>query len=359
MGRKKLNIKKNNKPKIVDENKDTVLESLKEELTIPSGYFAVDLPSQGLLGYPKTIHIRHYSLYEMMDLSLIEQIDDTFIAEIEAKTEFLKCLNNMIYEDVDVLEFHERDIVYLLFQLFITSSPDNTTFKNRTYYIKDKLKGSDLSDEKNTGKVDIDVSKMGATILLNPKVSEPIKINDTVTNTEILIRLQRIKDLILAGRKVIEEFKEPISKYEDIKQKTLKREAILNNKNLSDEEKEQAIDKIQIDEKRFEEFYELLKRRKAMLLVYARSQIFLKIGNKELKTFEEKIEAVKLIRPNFWKQMYEKLGQLDTFGINEYYSFHCPVNKKSITRRFVFRVDDFIHSLQETNATGYDFVFDL
>lgn len=79
---------------------------------IPPGYIEVSLSTKGLLGAPKSFHIRNFKMKEILALSMTDP------ANLPAR--LISILDGMVYEDVDVASWHEKEVEELMVYLFMT-----------------------------------------------------------------------------------------------------------------------------------------------------------------------------------------------------------------------------------------------
>lgn len=73
---------------------------------IPPGYIEVRLSTKGKLGAPEVLHVRNFKVGELISLSLA--------SEAELPRRLTGTLNGMIIEDVDVANFHEKEVEELM-----------------------------------------------------------------------------------------------------------------------------------------------------------------------------------------------------------------------------------------------------
>lgn len=96
-----------------------VFKSLKESeqvvdtfRQIPAGYIEVQLSTKGKVGAPAVVHVRNFKVSELLALSLTEKKD--------LPIRLIDILNDAIYEDVDVANWHEKEVEELMVYIFIS-----------------------------------------------------------------------------------------------------------------------------------------------------------------------------------------------------------------------------------------------
>ena len=107
--------------------------------TIPPGYIPVNLSTKGKLGAPKEFHIRNFKMKDIMALSLTEQSD--------LPERVVQVLNDMIFEDVDVSNWHEKEVEETLVYVYMTFF--DPVIRNVPFIVTDKnikLKNGKLGD---------------------------------------------------------------------------------------------------------------------------------------------------------------------------------------------------------------------
>lgn len=100
---------------------------------IPPGYMTVNLSTKGKLGAPAEFHIRNFKTEDLVTLA-IEDEDKVQIAVAEM-------LQGLIFEDkkdVDVMKFHEKEVVETILRLY--KRYYQTTLKNLQWELTDEDK---------------------------------------------------------------------------------------------------------------------------------------------------------------------------------------------------------------------------
>ena len=96
-----------------------IYNSLKEAETsaviareIPPGYIEVRLSTKGKVGAPEIVHVRNFKVKDVVDLSLTSDSD--------LPGRLAAILNEMILEDVDVTQWHEKEVIELMVYILKT-----------------------------------------------------------------------------------------------------------------------------------------------------------------------------------------------------------------------------------------------
>lgn len=106
------------KETISEKEEPTIVEKVEQaeqtlkQFECPPGYLEIRLSSKGKYGAPPVFHCRNFSTEDLVHLAVS---DDSEIAQ--RTVEFL---NGIIYEDIDVSNFHEKEVIETLFIIYRT-----------------------------------------------------------------------------------------------------------------------------------------------------------------------------------------------------------------------------------------------
>ena len=96
---------------------DQMLNTLNQEVqraknlaSVPPGYIEVALSTKGRVGAPAIVHVRNFTVGELLELSLATDTD--------LPRRLIAALNKAIYEDTDVANWHESEIEELLIYIY-------------------------------------------------------------------------------------------------------------------------------------------------------------------------------------------------------------------------------------------------
>lgn len=283
-------------------------ENVREKKNIPAEYIPIKLDSIGKLSAPKVLHFRNYSMSETIKLSTSRDLD--------LYENLIQCLNDMCYEDFDCSELTEQDMKSILLSIYGTWY--DQYIRGMEYYIDEDAK--DLNNEKNVGKVNLHIQKDINTNPIPENFIEPICI--TIKDTTVGFKLSRFKDFIFVSEYLKEKFFDLERKFSDVAKKI----------------KEESDDLTYTEVKEYNQY---LRIRKEQFLDMLSVQNLVRFNDIELKTVEQRIDYYKKIPQNFWYALEKTLKTLK-FGIDPEVTFTCPVTKKKLTRRFQFRLENFI-----------------
>jgi hypothetical protein len=257
-----------------------------------------------------------------------------------------KVLNNMCYEKFDCSKLHIENIKEIL--LTIYANFWGTKLSHRPFYIDTDIDNYDI--ESNIGYIDIDIKS----IVINDidsKFKNPFSIIDDITKNKVKFCFPTIEHTFIADRSIKEKYSVEGEKLALIRSRKQTKEKLLE-KGLIEE-----AEKIQVTQEDVDKLNDFDDRKSKDYLRFLQCQLLIAVGNKELKTLEEKIEAYDTqVDATTWIRYAEVLSKEAKFGIDDNYKF--ILNDKPITRRFSFRYVEFIPSVEQRADTGYSIQFD-
>ena len=86
------------------------VQRAKNLASVPPGYIEVALSTKGRVGAPAIVHVRNFTVGELLELSLTTDTD--------LPRRLIAALNKAIYEDTDVANWHESEIEELLIYIY-------------------------------------------------------------------------------------------------------------------------------------------------------------------------------------------------------------------------------------------------
>jgi len=321
---------------IINKNEDIkqAVKNTETRLKVPPGYYPIYLSTKGKLDVPKILHFRNFNLEEVLELSTITKDEERIFS-------LIKCMNNMIFEDIDCSIMHEDELTEVMMNIyFMFNSKEVGPYR---YYIDDSIEDEEKKEKKkNIGKISFTAKDLNATSILT-KFKEPIKI--THDKQTFKFRLPRIKDTLNAYEYVLEKYKAEREKYIELEWKL----NFNKNKQITEHQK--------IDEKEQKEYEAYIKKR--MVDFFAIINASLLIGD-DKKVFELEETMQKLgnneIPLGFWLK-YNKVTKDLKFGIDEDVTFVCPQTGDKILRRFLFQSSDFVPDMELQGSDGYEIQF--
>ena len=371
-------IKKTKKEEPLDKiNVEEIISQVEIDKSTPKGYIPIEIKgTEGLLFAPKVLHFRNYYLEDIKELVQYNSGHLLFMRLISV-------LNNLVYEDFDCGLLHINELIEVMIKLYYNFI--SKTLKDMKYAIDESkpMEGDNIGYH-NIDLASLDINKLAD----NVRKSFTLKIKDS-ENSEVTFSFPVINNIVLANKIVEEITKDKKDKVTEIQSRQVKISEIEEKiTNINDRlhkidsvvNGEDSLMKEQIDA------YEIQKK----MLLNDLTDLNNKLSNLKVTSEEESfIEEYDMTKKTLYLEIYNKLciekvdgvevpvmdrlkAKIDfryfilytetinkyKFGIDNQLTFYCRHNKKSISRRFTFRLMDFIPSLELSSDTEYTISFD-
>lgn len=342
---------------IFNQLKESIEEQRKVE-NIPAGYIRIKLSTKGKLGAPAVFHIRNFKVRDMFSLSSASEKD--------AASKLINILNNMIYEDVDVSTWHEKEVEELMIYLYgsfyskvLENIPYNVTEKDKEFLKSQGEFGEETLRDIENGKYkpvfSIDLFKDLDTYDISDDFKSSIKITNKETGFNVTFGYIKYGDRLIIKRWLDKKYKNEELKFTKIRsQIEFNNNLILNNGNLDnliplnkDEEKEYTdyLDKY------LEDATEVSK---LISIVDYNGQ---DIRNMSLDAKYEKLANDPQIDYGMIAKLTARQNK-NPFGVKPFVNITNPITGEKEERRFSFRIPDVIQALQLPRVDRYDDGYD-
>lgn len=349
-------------------NGNIILTSLNEaekevELAseVPAGYIEVRLSTKGRVGAPAVVHVRNFKVSEILALSLTDSRD--------LPIRLIGILNDAIYEDVDVAEWHEKEVEELMVYIFMTfykgvltdipfplSEKDLEIISNQQ---DGEAKLQAIREGKWIPKTSIDIAQNVDTYNIPNNFSPDITITSKKTGFHVTFGFIKYGDQIKIRRWIDTQFAEEDIKYERIK-KQLEFNQGLNNQ-LTDSPAN--IDKLIYIDKEEESAYRDYTLRKGQTITDVAYIISIKdfngidtsgmsIGEKyNLLAEDARIDY------NLISALGKKQKKLQ-FGLKPEVDMRNPITGEVEKKMLSFRIPLIIQSMRLSESNEYDDEYD-
>jgi hypothetical protein len=351
-------------PLVVDEE-DAVMNKVeskieqrtKKELEIPMDFIPVKFDSNGRLGYSKILHFRDYTIDDMLLLDTADEKDQL--------KGVVQALNSMLWEkEFDCMNLHIKDlltVVYTLHGSFISNKIEKEYYKDDTLPEGDEE--GQLSHKSNIVSQEIPLSCFKTKSIdqndkgkaLEVLFKEPFKVRDKVKNKDYYFIMPRVGHMITAYLHAEEKLYEKLREYSSIK-----RELKAISKIKSEEERDARYNLLEDErQEEYKGYKEVMKEYEHLFIKALKYQALSKIGDRELNTIEEKIDAGSTeVGTSLWA-IYDDICKKYDFGIKEEITFKSDAHHgESITRRFLPQILDFLPTANKTDSRRFDISFD-
>ena len=321
-------------------SEEVAKEKVKVKTEIPSNYVEVKLDSLGKLNAPRVVHVRDYSAKDVLELSSAGE-------ERQAEV-LINCLNSMIWEDVDVSSFHEKDIEEIM--LYVYASFWGDSLQNVGFYLDPKLEGEELGKEGNIYHTSLNIKALKTKELGIDNFKGIINISISKDLDKIGFRLPQLGDILTTKTIVEEHYFDLDRKYSDINSEI--KDYVEKNPKASSYEIMKALN---IDSDKYKELEDYSNNRQRDIIKILQAQWIVRLNGKELKTLEEKLEVYESISIRYWNKLNDVIKTQLDFGVNSTVTFEYE--GESLTRDFNFQLVDFIPSLESRDDTEYSVSF--
>ena len=251
----------------MNRNGNVILSSLMEAdkevktvASVPEGYIEVRLSTQGKVGAPAVVHVRNFKVSEIISLSLSNNAD--------LPIRLIDILNDMIYEDTDVFNWHEKEIEELMVYIFLSfykpvlnDIPFPFTeedFKKMEEEPEGKSKVADIKEGRWVPKTTIDIASCVDTYDLKDNFNPRITITNKKTGFYVTFDYIKYGDQLVIKRWMDSYFAEDEKRFERIK-KQIEINRGINNQLLDNPSKVDNL--IPIDKEEEEQFRDYLVKR--------------------------------------------------------------------------------------------------
>jgi hypothetical protein len=325
--------------------------------TIPVGYIEVRLSTQGKVGAPEVVHVRNFKVSDIVELAMSSE------SEIPAR--LISILNNMIYEDVDVGDWHEKEVEELMLYIF------KTFYKNKLEDIPYPLSSEDykileqtpkrLEDVKTKKWVPrtcIDISKDVEIYDLPENFTSKIKITNKKTGFYCIFDYIHYKDQLVIKNWLDTYYAEEEAKFKGIKSKIQFNWNIINQLK-SDTDNTELVDKlIHYDPEEEKAYNDYLAERLKTLSEVAKIISIINYNGEDISnlTVGEKYELLK----DEARLDYGMIAKLNTkqqsmrFGIKPEVSMLNPISGQVVKQVFPFRLSVILQAMQLSGSDDYD-----
>lgn len=286
-----------------------------------TGYVPLKLASSGKLGLPALIYVRDYTYTDALHLSTMTT-DNASEVVFDVVSNIIKDGNNLPLQNLTY-----TDVLEILMTVQGTWYSPTIEYP---YYIDETLPKEEIDKKENISKASIKISSVEVTPFPeNVKVPATVKTKD---GFEAEVDYPRFYNEVIAKQYIEEKYAEKDNKYASLKKK------VKNGDYTSSEFRE----------------YTSYESEKATDLIKALQALqILSVNGKALNSMEERFNALDDFPLKAWTAVINHLNSI-RFGIEEAVTFKCTVTGNEITRRFPFRIFDFLPTVESSGNAGDD-----
>jgi hypothetical protein len=325
---------------------------------IPANYLPIYLSSNGMLGVPRTVHVRNFNTSDLLDISMY--------SESVLPSKVISVLNSMIYESVDVADWPERVIIELLIRIYanfftpmmtsISFPWDETDVKYLTGLGRDQ-EVSDLIAGKWKPVITLDLTSVQIKDLpagTKSKVVINKKFTDGTSVSAKFISYPKYGDIIQVRNLMEKMYRDSDKTYAKIKQDyELRDNFIKSGTNLQNLP---VIDEYEYDE------WQIYEATKAIYAMKASQALYLlELNGEDVSNLDLDTKIQKLALTQYDVKMAQKIqseyDKLD-YGLNPEVKVLNPITKQECVRSFYFRELDILQAIQSDESNEYDISYD-
>ena len=321
-------------------SEEVAKEKVKVKTEIPSNYVEVKLDSLGKLNAPRVVHVRDYSAKDVLELSSAGE-------ERQAEV-LINCLNSMIWEDVDVSSFHEKDIEEIM--LYVYASFWGDSLQNVGFYLDPKLEEEELGKEGNIYHTSLNIKALKTKELGIDNFKGIINISISKDLDKIGFRLPQLGDILTTKTIVEEHYFDLDRKYSDLNN-TIK-SLVSKNSEITENE---LIEESNISFDEFEAIKKYSEEKDKMFINTLQSLWLETIDGKAIETIEERLAKKSEISLRYWKLFNDFMEKSLNFGVESSVTFDYEGG--SLTRDFQFQLVEFIPSVESSIDTEHTISF--
>jgi len=347
----------NNKNSIVLSSLTEAKQITENLSNVPVGYIEVSLSTKGKLGAPKVFHVRNFKMKEIIALSMSD------VNELPVR--LISALNDMIYEDVDVATWHEKEVEELMVYIFMTyykNILDELPFsltEEDLEIIKSRENGEEtikaIEEGKYVPKTSINISQDVDTYDLNEDFNPNVTITNKKTGFNVTFSYIKYGDQIVIKKWLDSYFANEERRFAVIKQQLEYNEGLSNQ--LKD--KPEIIDKlIQIDPILENEYKEYVLRRIQAITEVAHIVSIIDYNGQDVSNLSigEKYELMSedaRIDCNLIAKLAKRQEKMK-YGIKPEVQMRNPISGEVVKRPLSFRISTLIQAMQLSGGDDYD-----
>lgn len=328
---------------------------------IPAGYIEVKLSTKGRVGAPAIIHVRNFKISDIIALSMSGNVD--------LPVRLINILNDAIYEDVDVAQWHEKEIeelmVYIFLQFYsgILKDVQYPVSESDREYIRKMSDGEsrlkDLDEGKWVPRTDINIAKGVDTYEVSDDYNPRVTIKNKKTGFKVTFDYIKYGDQI-----VIKNWLDSYFAKDEARFAKVRRQLEINN-DLSYQflDNPDVINKyIEIDKDEENAYRDYLIRRTQAITDIANIVSIVEIDGEDVSGLSvgekyEKLAHDARIDYNLIAHLSKKQSKAP-IGIKPDVEMLDPITNEVVKRPFSFRIPVIIQALQLSGNDDYDDCFD-
>ena len=329
------------------------VQRAKNLASVPPGYIEVALSTKGRVGAPAIIHVRNFTVGELLELSLTTDTD--------LPRRLIAALNKAIYEDTDVANWHESEIEELLIYIyaeFYKSTLDSVEFpllEEDYEFVKNGPDGEqrckDLREHKWVPRTSITLLRDIDPYEVSDDYSPEITIKNKKTGFYVTFSYIKYGDRLLVKDWLDKVYRDEEKQF-DVLVETLK-----HNSSVADPAK-----RLPVDPAEKEAYSDFVAKKLGTLTEVSRLISVVNYNGQDVSKMDVD-EKYKLLSQDA-RIDYGMIAKLaarqdkQPFGLKPFIHMINPLTNEPCVRRFSFRILSILQAMQLSGSDEYDDGFD-
>ena len=329
------------------------VQRAKNLASVPPGYIEVALSTKGRVGAPAIVHVRNFTVGELLELSLTTDTD--------LPRRLIAALNKAIYEDPDVANWHESEIEELLIYIyaeFYKSTLDSVEFpllEEDYEFVKNGPDGEqrckDLREHKWVPRTSITLLRDIDPYEVSDDYSPEITIKNKKTGFYVTFSYIKYGDRLL-----VKDWLDKVYRDEE-KQFDALVETLKHNSSVADPSK-----RLPVDPAEKEAYSDFVAKKLGTLTEVSRLISVVNYNGQDVSKMDVD-EKYKLLSQDA-RIDYGMIAKLaarqdkQPFGLKPFIHMINPLTNEPCVRRFSFRILSILQAMQLSGCDEYDDGFD-
>ena len=339
---------------------DQMLSTLNQEVqraknlaSVPPGYIEVALSTKGRVGAPAIVHVRNFTVGELLELSLTTDTD--------LPRRLIAALNKAIYEDTDVANWHESEIEELLIYIyaeFYKSTLDSVEFpllEEDYEFVKNGPDGEqrckDLREHKWVPRTSITLLRDIDPYEVSDDYSPEITIKNKKTGFYVTFSYIKYGDRLL-----VKDWLDKVYRDEE-KQFDALVETLKHNSSVADPAK-----RLPVDPAEKEAYSDFVAKKLGTLTEVSRLISVVNYNGQDVSKMnvDEKYKLLSQDARIDYGMIAKLAARQDKqpFGLKPFIHMVNPLTNEPCVRRFSFRILSILQAMQLSGSDEYDDGFD-
>ena len=329
------------------------VQRAKNLASVPPGYIEVALSTKGRVGAPAIVHVRNFTVGELLELSLTTDTD--------LPRRLIAALNKAIYEDTDVANWHESEIEELLIYIyaeFYKSTLDSVEFpllEEDYEFVKNSPDGEqkckDLREHKWVPRTSITLLRDIDPYEVSDDYSPEITIKNKKTGFYVTFSYVKYGDRLL-----VKDWLDRVYRDEE-KQFDALVETLKHNSSVADPAK-----RLPVDPAEKEAYSDFVAKKLGTLTEVSRLISVVNYNGQDVSKMnvDEKYKLLSQDARIDYGMIAKLAARQDKqpFGLKPFIHMINPLTNEPCVRRFSFRILSILQAMQLSGSDEYDDGFD-